>query len=163
MGVPPEAVTYPRMLPVLVCDTAAGAAVTTKARLRNNRRPSCSNDLRLMNPSPVRVFAFLITRAVGFVKVADGRVDWGRVFPLSLSETDPDAPVQRFSHGVSGRPDPPRRLACVRAAPGRRAEDRLPPRPHDARGETRPAEPALGGQSAERRTAGSRAQGSGRQ
>src|SRR2546421_8675371 len=73
--------------------TAAGAAITTRARPRNSPRPSCSNDLRLMNPSPVRVFAFLITRAVGFVKVADGRVDWWRVFPLSLSETDPDAPV----------------------------------------------------------------------
>src|SRR5438445_799012 len=72
------------MLPVLVCATAAGAAITTKARLRNSRQPRCSNDLRLMNPSPVRVFAFLITRAVGFVKVADGRVDWWRGFPLSL-------------------------------------------------------------------------------
>jgi hypothetical protein len=34
-----------------------------------------------MSASPVHVFAFLITRAVGFVKVGDGRVDWERRLP----------------------------------------------------------------------------------
>src|SRR5438094_2160813 len=72
------------MLPVLVCDTAAGAAVTTKARLRNNRRPSCANDVRLMSPSPVHVFASLITRTLGFVKVGEGRIDWERRIPIFL-------------------------------------------------------------------------------
>src|SRR5256886_442494 len=68
------------MLPVLVCDKAAGAAIRTKAKPRNSNRPSCSNDVRLMNPSPVRVFASLITRPLGFVKVGDSRIDWERRF-----------------------------------------------------------------------------------
>src|SRR6266480_272649 len=37
------------MLPVLVCDTAAGAAITTRVRPSNSRRPSCANDVRLMS------------------------------------------------------------------------------------------------------------------
>ena len=81
IGVPPESVTYPRILPVLVCDKAAGVAVTTKARLRNNRRPRCSNDVRLISASPVHVFASLITRTLGFVKADDGGIDWERRVP----------------------------------------------------------------------------------
>src|SRR5438876_1047365 len=70
------------MLPVLVCDTAAGVANTTKARPSNSRRPSCANDVRLMSPSPVHVFASLITRTLGFVKVGEGRIDWERRIPI---------------------------------------------------------------------------------
>src|SRR5438552_797189 len=72
------------MLPVLVCDTAAGAAITTKDRPSNNRRPSCANDVRLMSPSPGDVFASLITCTLGFVKVGEGRIDWGRRLPIFL-------------------------------------------------------------------------------
>src|SRR5207247_5446018 len=84
IGVPPESVTYPRILPVLVCDTAAGAAIATRVRPSNSRRPSCANDVRLMSPSPVHVFASLITRTLGFVKVGEGRIDWGRRLPIFL-------------------------------------------------------------------------------
>src|SRR6266480_2424466 len=73
------------MLPVLVCDQAAGAAMTTRTRPTNSPRPSCSNDVRLMNPSPVRVFASLITRPLGFVKADEVAIDWERrVHFLSL-------------------------------------------------------------------------------
>ncbi|PYO96642.1 MAG: beta-glucosidase BglX [Gemmatimonadetes bacterium] len=54
-------------------------------------------------------------------------------------------------------------MACVRAALCRRAKNRLPPLPHDAGRETRPAEPALGGQSADARAAGAGSQGPGGQ
>src|SRR6266513_264832 len=140
------------MLPVLVCDKAAGTAMTTRARPTNRPRPKCPNDVRLMSASPVRVFASLITRPLGFVKVGDGRIDWERRFHISLSETDPDAPAWRFPHGSTGCPGPVRCLAGVRAAL-RRAEDRLSPRPYDAGRKARPAQPALGGHRAERTTA----------
>src|SRR5207237_3436903 len=149
-GVPLESVTYPRMLPVLVCAQAAGAATRTKIRPTKSRRPSCANDLRLMNVSPVHVFASLITRPQGFVKSGDGRVNCAPLINLPpFLKRNPDAPAQRFCHGVPGRSGPRARPTSVRPA-RRRAEDRLPPRQHDPRGETRPAQPALGGQSAER-------------
>src|SRR6266487_3788207 len=76
------------MLPVLVCDKAAGTAMTTRARPTNRPRPKCPNDVRLMSASPVRVFASLITRPLGFVKVGDSRIDWERRFHfLSLKRT----------------------------------------------------------------------------
>src|SRR5205807_9546075 len=93
-GAPPASFTYPRILPVLVCDHAAGAAMTRSTRPRNSQRPSCSNDLRLMIASPVRVFASLITRTQGFVKSGDGQLDCGRRRSIFLlTETEPDAPA----------------------------------------------------------------------
>ena len=43
--------------------------------------------------SLVPVFASLITRTLGFVKADQGGIDWERRLPLSLCETDPDAPA----------------------------------------------------------------------
>src|SRR2546421_12240716 len=75
-GAPLASFTYPRMLPVLVCEKAAGAAKVTRTKLRNSPRPSCANDgLRLMSASPVSAFALVITHLVQFVKSASARVD----------------------------------------------------------------------------------------
>src|SRR5712691_10327404 len=86
------------MLPVLVCETAAGAATAARRKLKNGILRSQPNDgLRRIDASPAEESGTVITRPAEFVKSTDDRVDCGpRCNSLPLYPRDPMRPQTGF-------------------------------------------------------------------